>query len=67
MWYMVDDVKATTTGPGGHRRHGFDILDSRGRERRTLISLCYKTPEEAQTARELVQQAIAKAIYITGT
>jgi hypothetical protein len=63
MW-AVDDVKATVTGIGGQYGYGFNIIDTRGVGQRPLLSLSYKTQEEANAARALVMQAIGKAIDI---
>jgi hypothetical protein len=63
MW-AVDGVKATITGVGGQYGYGFSILDTRGPGPRLLLSLSYKTQEEANAARALVTQAIGKAIDI---
>jgi hypothetical protein len=63
MW-AVDDVKATVTWIGGRYGYGFNILDDRGPGPRLLLSLSYKTREEAEAARELLTQAVAKAIAI---
>jgi hypothetical protein len=63
MW-VVDDVKPTISGVGGQHGYGFNIIDARGSGPRLLLSLSYKTREEAAAARELVMQAIGKAISI---
>jgi hypothetical protein len=63
MW-KVDDVRATVTGVGGQYGHGFNIIDDRGLGGRPLLSLSYKTREDADAARELVMQAIGMAIDI---
>jgi hypothetical protein len=62
MW-VVDNVKATITGVGGQYGYGFNIIETRG-SGRPLLSLSYKTREEADEARELVMQAVAKAISV---
>jgi len=63
MW-VVDDVKSTICGVGGQYGYGFNIIDDRGSGPRLLLSLSYKTRDEADAARELVMQAIEKAISI---
>jgi hypothetical protein len=63
MW-AVDDVKATITGIGGQYGYGFSIFDTRGPGPRVLLSLSYKTQEEATAAGALVTQAVGKAIDI---
>jgi hypothetical protein len=63
MW-SVDDVKATITGVGGQYGFGFSIFDTRGQGPRLLLSLSYKTQEEANASRALVMEAIGKAIDI---
>ena len=60
MW-KVGNVQPTATDIGGQFGFGFNIEDGRGSP---LLSLSYKTHEEAEVARELVMRAIENAISI---
>jgi len=57
----VGDVLPIIFGVGGQRGYGFSVQDPRGAP---LLSMMYKTKEQAEEAHRLVTAAVASAILI---